>query len=614
MASQRLWKGIQRPLTSLLNAKAPFRWFLAPKEASTQAVPLYPSMTRGLQEQSYSSQKACTFANGATGHSVQALHGSVAWGMHKFGGASLADAQLYRTCGDILIAESTQNRIRTPTAAVVSAMKGMTDNLVGVVEAAAKVGGEVAAKEMLAEVVQSHVATAQELLSDHPELFNGIAENISSDSEDISALLRSVAVLHVVPNSMMEFVAGMGEIWSAQLLCAYLKTKGVPTAWLNARGVLVVESNQSGLGAKGAALDMRVEPNYTETANRLDSWWQEHAQALQDDAAPIVVITGFVASTIDGAPATLKRSGSDYSATIFARLLKASHVTLWKNVDGVFSADPGTVPRAATVKKMSYDEAIELAYFGGQVLHPTAMIPCMADDTPVYVRNVFNPTFEGTKISKGGISPTDDLDSFRSPVKCITSIPNIAMVHIIGGSWSNVSKVTCRAMGAMDDAGVKVVLATQACASHSVSVAVDEAEGKRAVQAIEQAFELELERGHIEGVTHEPGYSLVAIVGDELKDSVGALGKLTGAVARAGISIPSMAPGSTGRCTALVVKKAEMKGAMLAIHEEFSDESSNAMHDEVSSTANNLRSYGYANIMASHLGSNGRAQNGQLRI
>merc|ERR1711959_514347 len=185
---------------------------------------------------------------------------------------------------------------------------------------------------------------------------------------------------------------------------------------------------------------MRVDPLYGETAKRLDSWWQREAPALKGDKQPIVVVAGFVASTIDGVPTTLKRSGSDYSATIFGKLLKASQVTMWKNVDGVFSADPGACKDAATVQEMSYDEAIELAYFGGQVLHPTAMAPAMELDTPVYVRNVFNPAFEGTLITRGGQTSLSEADlEVASPVKFITAIPNIAMVNVNGGSWGSVS-------------------------------------------------------------------------------------------------------------------------------------------------------------------------------
>merc|ERR1719482_983696 len=130
---------------------------------------------------------------------------------------------------------------------------------------------------------------------------------------------------------------------------------------------------------------------------------------------------------------------------------------------------------------------------------------------PVFVRNVFNPDFEGTEITKEGsmaVHSAFDPDlqcEHEGPVKFITSIPNIAMVNVKGGAWGSVSKVARCAMGAMEDAGVKVVLLTQADAQHSVTLAVDEEEGQRAVEALEVqaclegAFELELSRGSIEG-------------------------------------------------------------------------------------------------------------------
>jgi aspartate-semialdehyde dehydrogenase len=498
------------------------------------------------------------------------LHGRVPWGMHKFGGASLANAELYRNAGDILINESTSGGSNTPTAAIVSAMKGMTDKLLGVVEAA--LVSEAAAKEKLDAVVESQIACIDELLQGYSELSQSIIENIRSDSEDIGALLRSLSLLRVAPNSTSEFVAGIGEIWSAQVLCAYLKTQGVPTAWLNARDVLVVESSaaESGVGAKGAALDMRVEVMYGETAKRLDSWWAREAGALKGDQPPIVVVAGFVACTMDGVPTTLKRSGSDYSATIFAKLFKASQVTLWKNVDGVYSADPGAVPEATSIKDMSYDEAIELAYFGGQVIHPTAMIPLMEDDTPMYVRNAERPAFEGTLITREGRSATPSFsDKVESPVKFVTSIPNIALVNIDGGSWGSVSKLTRRAMGAMEEAGVKIVLLTQACASHSVSLAVDESEGKRAVEALQSAFELELARGKIASIVQKPGFSIISTIGDEMRGAAGTLAKIAAAVARCGISMSAVAQGSSERNVTFVVEKSKLKLAMAAVHQEF---------------------------------------------
>ena len=135
--------------------------------------------------------------------------------------------------------------------------------------------------------------------------------------------------------------------------------------------------------------------------------------------APIVVVTGFVASTVEGTRTTLKRSGSDFSATIFARLMAASRITMWKNVNGVYTADPRRVPEAFPIESLKYDEAMELAYFGAQVLHPSAMLPCIDDNIPVYVRNIFNPSFEGTVIE--GRSEMAVADAITSKSRAIAS-------------------------------------------------------------------------------------------------------------------------------------------------------------------------------------------------
>jgi aspartokinase/homoserine dehydrogenase 1 len=188
-------------------------------------------------------------------------------------------------------------------------------------------------------------------------------------------------MINTVPSVTMEVVSGYGEIWSAQTLNAYLQTKNIPCDWIDARPILMVKSDSSGLGEKGAAATGGVLPLWDETAVRLKNWWNTVGLDkgmidcdYKSGQSPIVVVTGFVASTIDGVPTTLKRSGSDYSATIFAKLLGASRVTMWKNTDGVYTADPRRVPEAFSIDSLKYDEALELAYFGAQVLRKFYLI------------------------------------------------------------------------------------------------------------------------------------------------------------------------------------------------------------------------------------------------
>jgi aspartokinase/homoserine dehydrogenase 1 len=276
----------------------------------------------------------------------------------------------------------------------------------------------------------------------------------------------------------MELVTGNGEVWSAMTMHAYLKAQGVPTAWLDARKVLIVEqSGGGGLGDKGSSNTVGTDPLWGVTAKRVMEWFAAPEQAALQDAdcataAPIVVVTGFVASTEEGAPTTLKRSGSDYSATIFARLMDASRITMWKNVNGVYTADPRRVPEAYAIESLKYDEAIELAYFGAQVLHPSAMQPCIEGEIPIYVRNVFNPAYPGTVIEGRACSLSecasagyaDDYVENESPIRGITSVDQVALLNVEGTGTSAVPDLVDRLFGTLRKSGIQTLMHTQASA------------------------------------------------------------------------------------------------------------------------------------------------------
>ena len=272
-----------------------------------------------------------------------------AWEVHKFGGASLATADLYKECSDLLVSESRRELDNgggcIPTMAIVSAKGGVTDKLIAVVNAA--LTSMTDAEEKLMAVAEQQIEVVNELAG--PEVAGEIANKIREDEKDILNVIRAVGLLKTIPGSTMELVTGYGEVWSAMTMYSYLQEQGVATAWLDARDVLVVEQTGFGLGEKGSSNVVGTDPIWDLTATRVQEWFADPARSnvLSSDcskAAPVVVVTGFVAATLEGTPTTLKRSGSDYSATIFARLMEASRITMWKNVNGVYTADPRRVP------------------------------------------------------------------------------------------------------------------------------------------------------------------------------------------------------------------------------------------------------------------------------
>lgn len=477
-----------------------------------------------------------------------------------------------------------------PTMAVVSARGGMTDQLVAVVDSALQ---DISAAEIaLDEALEGQLVILAELATS--EITSPIEERMRKDAKDILSVVQSLRMIRSVPPSVMEVVTGFGEIWSAQTLYAYLKHKGVKTAWLDARDVLVVKSENAnaGLGEKGSSSSTGgVTPLWVETAKRMEEWWNgdgrdegvnvsEKDASSDDGSAPIVVATGFVATTSDGVPTTLKRSGSDYSATIFAKLVNSARVTMWKNTDGVYTADPRRVPEAFSIASLKYDEAMELAYFGAQVLHPSAMVPCIDGNIPVYVRNIFNPAFEGTKIqgrcsSLSQVNQDGKVVNWRAnkgeiPIKGITSVDAVGLLTLEGASVIGGAEVAERFMGAMASANIDVLIITQASSESSITVVVPENQGQAALAALRSAFELELSRSNVNSISlTDIPMAIVAIVGEGMAMQSGVSASFMSSLAKANVNIRVIAQGSSERQVAVVVEAKDASRALRAAHMAF---------------------------------------------
>lgn len=509
------------------------------------------------------------------------------WEVHKFGGASLNDVELYKTVGNLLIDEAKgRGDGAIPTMAIVSAMGGMTDQLIKVINSALKDFD--AAKQALDDALDRQITTLKALAP--PEITDPIEARIRNDAKDILSVVQSLRMLRTVPSVSIEVVTGFGEIWSAQTLYAYLKSQKAPTSWLDARDVLIVKSDGAGLGEKGSAATGGVDPLYGVTAEKFASWWKTETDENKFDeldymtAAPIVVVTGFVASTSEGVPTTLKRSGSDFSATIFAKLMTAGRVTMWKNTDGVYTADPRRVPEAFSIPSLKYDEAMELAYFGAQVLHPSAMVPCIDNQIPVYIRNIFNRDFKGTVIT-GRSATLQDADqalkmrtSDKSeaattapviPIKGITSIDKVSIVNLEGASLIGVPGVAQRFMAAMSSASINVLMITQASSEHSICVAVPHDQGEKAIAALRSNFELELARTTINSVSLVTDMAIVAIIGEGMAFSPGVAAKFLKALAQARVNVRAIAQGSSERQIAVVCNGADATRALRSVHSAF---------------------------------------------
>lgn len=459
---------------------------------------------------------------------------SSAWVVHKFGGTSVKDAAMFRRVAAIVRAEQAREA-GSRVAVVVSAMSKVTDALFDLCARAGR-GDDV--EVPLAALVKRHHDTIDDLLGSGPAA--ALKARVDADARGIHHLLRAVHVLRAQNEGIVEVVAGHGEVWSAQILAGLL---GCP--FMDARQTLVVRPSDLG-------------PVVDDDVSRT------HVAGFVA-GIDLTVITGYVAATPEGVPVTLKRNGSDFSASIFGSLLDARSVTIWTDVDGVLSADPRRVSEAVVLDEMSYEEAMELAYFGAKVVHPRTMQPCVDRGIPIWIKNTFRPEARGTVIHRSTAATT----SSGPIIKGFTTIDGIALLNLEGAGMVGVPGVAERLFGALRQAGVSVVVISQASSEHSICFAVPDHDADRARDVAIAAFHngAGVALGMSIGIQRD--CSVLAAVGDGMAKRAGVAGRFFTALGDVGVSVRAVAQGSSERNLTAVIDGKDSTRALRAVHARF---------------------------------------------
>jgi aspartokinase/homoserine dehydrogenase 1 len=460
-----------------------------------------------------------------------------AWKVHKFGGSSVADAVCMRRVASIIEADTARRQ-----AVVLSACRGVTDallNLVGMAERQ-----DPALDQRLDELRVRHVQLARELLPSGA--CDEFVAGLEQDCHDIAGILQTVRMVRAASTTMRDLVAGYGEIWSTQVFTGLLDARGRGygrTQWLDARQVLLVEWGPLGPGVR---------------------WERSRANliaAIPPEFEGTVVVTGFIATDTQGLQTTLGRNGSDFSASIFGSLLDAAEIVIWTDVDGVLSADPRLVPEATVIDALSYNEAMELAYFGAKVLHPQTMAPAIRKRIPIWIRNTFAPERAGTVI-RGEVAP-------HPLVKGITTIDGIALANLEGAGMIGVPGTAHRLFGALREDGISVILISQGSSEHSICFAVPEAEAERAERIVRRAFDAELREGQIQSIEIDRGCSILAVVGDAMAGAHGVAAQVFKALGAAAVNVRAIAQGASERNISVVIDGRSSARALRAVHAGF---------------------------------------------
>ncbi|KAG8047146.1 hypothetical protein GUJ93_ZPchr0008g12401 [Zizania palustris] len=414
------------------------------------------------------------------------------WSVHKFGGTCMGTSQRIQNVADIVLHDPSERKL-----VVVSAMSKVTDMMYNLVnKAQSRDDSYVIA---LDEVFEKHMATAKDLLGG--EDLARFLSQLHADVSNLKAMLRAIYIAGHVTESFSDFVVGHGELWSAQMLSLAIKKSGTPCSWMDTREVLVVNPTGSN----------QVDPDYLESEKRLEKWFSRQP-------AKTIIATGFIASTPENIPTTLKRDGSDFSAAIIGSLVKAGQVTIWTDVDGVFSADPRKVSEAVILSTLSYQEAWEMSYFGANVLHPRTIIPVMKYNIPIVIRNMFNISAPGTIICQQPANEDGDLEAC---VKAFATIDKLALVNVEGTGMAGVPGTASAIFGAVKDVGANVIMISQASSEHSVCFAVPEKEVAAVSAALHVRFREALSAGRLSKVEVIHNCSILAAVGLRMASTPG---------------------------------------------------------------------------------------------
>jgi aspartokinase/homoserine dehydrogenase 1 len=457
----------------------------------------------------------------------------------KFGGTSIGTADRMQNVVRLLIEQAQHFDL----VAVVSAMGGVTDMLIRAATEASH-GDRDHWKSVRQEIARRHREVADRALtaSEQAVVLPRLAEQVGN----FENLCSGFSLVREVTPRAMDTLSSLGEVMSATLVAAILRSQGCPAEAVDATGLIVTDENFG-----------NATPLFEETHSRLR---QRLGSVRRRGILPVV--TGFRGATRNGLCTTLGRGGSDYSATIVGAGLEADEIWIWTDVDGVMTADPRLVSSARIIPEISYREAIELSFFGAKVLHPKTIQPVMKKKIPVWIKNTFNPTCPGTRICPSSSSSAPG-------VKAITSVSKAHLITLTGREAIPFPQMAARTFSGLGTEDADTLMVTQSSADNVLCFAVREPDLKRVRAKLEKVFELEMMHDRIVTIEDLPHVAIVVAIGENMKGTPGIAGRAFTALGRKGINIIAIAQGASELSISFAVKSSDVKDAVMAVHDEF---------------------------------------------
>lgn len=464
----------------------------------------------------------------------------------KFGGTSVA------THNNIQRIKGIIEHSQEPVFVVVSAISKATDQL----QEIANLALSNQYQESLKALENRHLELMDSLFVESNK--ERIKLYVSDHIEQLRDICHSIHVIQERSNKILARIQSFGELMSSYILREYFTQEGIVIDWIDSRQMIRANGQYD-----------RAEVDFDKTKKLMS----------QIDQNKNYIAGGFIASNEMGETTLLGRGGSDYSAALYASGLEASRLEIWSDVSGMQNANPRVVKEAGPIREMSYKEAFEMAFFGAKVLYPPTIKPVMENDIPLYLKNTFHPEEEGTFISKSG-------GHDEGKIKGVSSLPDISIINISGVGLAKEQGTARRVFQALEEANVNVILITQSCSEQSICLGLSAKDADTAVESINKAFQKEIGSGMFNEVEIENGQCIIAVIGDNMKNTVGLSGKLFSALGKNGINIKAIAQGASERNISLVVDKKDEGKAINIIHQKFFQKAIKQVHLYIAGVGN----------------------------
>ena len=454
----------------------------------------------------------------------------------KFGGSSVGNPDRINAVIDILKNSFTDNE----TGAVVfSAYHGITDKLIKAGEIASQ--GSTEYETLLEEIEKQHLSFVRQLISVQRQ--SNVLAEIKYILRQLEEILHGVYLIRELSPKSLDFIMSFGERLSAYTISECLTDRNFECSFMDTRNVIKTDKNFG-----------RARVNFPITNKNILSEFDKNEK--------VRIVTGFIGSSLNDETTTLGRGGSDFTASIFGAALNVAEIEIWTDVDGVLTADPRKVPDAFPIPEMTYEEAMELSHFGAKVIYPPTMQPALDKKIPLRIKNTMNPDFPGTVISHKK-SPTEYL------IRGISSIDDLALLTVQGSGMIGVAGIAQRIFSALARQKINIILITQASSEHSICIAILPQFREAALEVLNDELKYEIRDEIINAIDVEENFSVLAVVGENMRHRKGLAARVFQALGNHDINISAIAQGSSELNISIVVSKDDEARALRAIHSAF---------------------------------------------